>query len=722
MNLAITKATLFRARGRLLAGTALTLATFASPAVSQDTAPADLTKIDVQGKLENQKVPQSEGYITYKTRSGSKASTYILDIPQSISTVTAKELRIRNPQGILEALQYSPAVRPDTFGFDPRMDTFNIRGFDSYNNGIFRDGLRQMSASVAFFKNEPYGFEELTILKGSTSSLYGGSSAGGIVDITTKRPTVDPLREVEVQLGSYARKDARFDVSGPLTKDNSVLYRLTGLARKANTERDGTKDDRLYFAPAVTFQRDEESSLTILGEYNKFETGGTVTYWNYPDNRITPFQYGDPRFNGNEQIQKRIGYEFEHRINEVFQVRQNARYSEVHVDFEYVYPYAYNDPTLRTPLQRGSGYNVTKLQQFTIDNQVQADFNTGNVDHTVTLGADASWFTYKDKDGYGEAPELNLMAPDYTQFIARPDLTSFTNQKHRARGIYIQDQIKYNSWMLTLAARKDWVNINANAGDYPSGVETSAYTQKSNKATTRVGLSYETDFGFTPYVNYATSYFVSPGLNPENQGFKPTTATSYELGFKYLLPDSNILINASVFDINQKNGVFYEIFNAHSIQVQRGELNSRGFEIETKANLNNGIGLRAGYQFLNFEIREGKVGTIGNQQSGVPQHTFSVWGDYEIQDGAAAGLGFGAGLRYVGTSPGDDLGTFDNSSRAFVDAAVTYDFGKKSKDLQGLSLQVNASNIFNTQKATCANNFCNLDGGKFFTGSLKYRF
>ncbi|MBD8556074.1 TonB-dependent siderophore receptor [Rhizobium sp. CFBP 8762] len=729
MNLAITKATLFSARSRLLAGTALTLATFASPAVSQETEPADLTKIDVQGKLDNQQVPQSEGYITYKTRSGSKTSTYILDIPQSISTVTAKELTVRNPQGILEALQYSPAVRPDTFGFDPRMDTFNIRGFDSYNNGIFRDGMRQMSASLAYFKNEPYGIEELTILKGSTSSLYGGSSAGGIVDITTKRPTLDPLREVEVQLGSYGRRDVRFDTSGPLTKDNSVLYRLTGLARKADTERAGVKDDRLFIAPAITFQRDEETSLTVLGEYTNFQTGGTATFWNFPTNRLTNYQFGDPRFNQNKQIQKRIGYEFEHRINDVFQIRQNLRYFEIDQDFENAgnqsfdsRDWAYTDFTFRTPIQRYTYFGMLATQQLTVDNQIQADFATGKLDHTILVGADASWFKYDNKDGSGTAPELNLLSPDYNQYIPRPDLQQFVNQKHRSRGVYIQDQIRYNSWMLTLAARQDWVNISSAEGNYVTGAQTSSYTQKSDKATVRVGLSYETDFGLTPYVNYATSYYVSPGLNPERKGFKPTEATSYELGLKYLLPDTNILLMASVFDINQKNGVFYEIINQDSVQVQRSELNSRGFEFEAKANLNNGIGLRAGYQFLDFEIREGEVGTIGKQQSGVPQHTFSVWGDYEIQDGAAAGLGFGAGLRYVGTSPGDDLGTFDNSSRAFVDAAVTYDFGKKSKDLQGLSLQVNASNIFNTQKATCANNFCNLDGGKFFTGSLKYRF
>lgn len=689
---------------------------------AQQSNATALDTITVDGRGKSDQMPESKGYITYETRSGSKTSTSILDIPQSISTVTQKELTLQNSRSLLDALDYSPAVRTDTFGFDPRMDTFNLRGFDSYNNGIFRDGLRQISASIGFFKNEPYGIEELTILKGASSSLYGGSSAGGIVDITSKRPTDVPFREVQVQFGSHARKEARFDMSGPVGSNNSVLYRVTGLTRDADTERLGVKDDRIFIAPAITFKPDEDTSLTVLGEYMNFETGGTATFWNYPVNRITGVSYGDPAYNANHQIQKRIGYEFRHRFDDVFEFRQNARYSEMKIDYEYIFPYDYRDPTFLTPLSRGTGLNIVETRQFAVDNQLQANFSTGPLGHTVLLGAEASWFDYRNNEGFGSAPSLNLRTLNYGQSIARPNLQTSLNQDHRSRGVYVQDQIRYDSWLLTLAARKDWIDLSSSQTNYMTGANIAKFEQEADKATYRAGLSYDTDFGLTPYVNYATSYFLSPGVAATGNGFKPTTAESYEAGFKYLIPNSDILINASVFDINQKNGVFYEIVGGFSRQVQRGELNSRGFELEVKANLDNGIGLRAGYQYLDFKIKEGVAGTVGNQQSGVPNQTFSIWGDYMIDTGFAEGLGFGAGLRFVGKSPGDDLNTFDNASRMFMDAALTYDFGKRNKDLEGLLLQVNVKNIFDTQKTTCANNFCNLDGGRFVVGSLKYRF
>ncbi|NTJ44217.1 TonB-dependent siderophore receptor [Agrobacterium larrymoorei] len=717
----------FKGRGlpRGLVSGSVVISLLSSVSAYAQQSPVTLEKITIQAADDNEQLPQSEGYITYKTRSGSKTGTSIMDIPQSVSTVTQKELTTQNPRSLLDALDYSPGVRSDTFGFDPRMDTFNIRGFDSYNNGIFRDGLRQISGGVGFFKNEPYGIEELTILKGSSSSLYGGSSAGGIVDITTKRPTEDTRREVEVQYGSHARKDVRFDLSGPAGSSDSVLYRVTGLARDADTERLGVKDDRLFIAPAITWKRDEDTSLTVLGEYMNFETGGSATFWNYPVNRITDVSFGDSSYNENHQIQKRIGYEFKHRFNDTFEFRQNARYSEIKIAYEYLDLGPYNDPTLQTPLPRRAGYIEYDMNQFAIDNQLQADFSTGPFEHTLLVGAEASWFDYKSASGLaaaGSAPPLNPLNPVYGQFIARPALQWLVDQDHRSRGLYIQDQIRYDSWLLTVAARKDWVDLTSDTSNYNTGVSVAASDQSSSKTTYRVGLSYETAFGLTPYVNHSTSFFLSPGTTGANEPFKPTTAESYEAGFKYLIPGTDVLINASVFDINQKNGVFYEIVGGNSTAMQRGELNARGLELEALANLDNGIGLRAGYQYLDMEIKEGEVGTAGNRQSGVPYYTFSLWGDYTIDNGFAEGLGFGAGLRVVGKSAGDNLNTFENASRVFVDAALTYDFGKKNEDLKGLQFQLNAKNIFDTQKATCANNFCNLDGGRYVVGSLKYSF
>ena len=138
--------------------------------------------------------------------------------------------------------------------------------------------------------------------------------------------------------------------------------------------------------------------------------------------------------------------------------------------------------------------------------------------------------------------------------------------------------------------------------------------------------------------------------------------------------------------------------------------------------LDNGIGLIASYTHLKMEILRGVPGTEGNELSGTPNDVFALWAHYLFEDDAMAGVGVGAGVRYSGGSFGDDANTFKNASRVFVDASVSYDFGYRNPDLQGLSLQVNAKNLFDERKSICSAGYCYWDEGRSVIGSLRYRF
>ena len=116
-------------------------------------------------------------------------------------------------------------------------------------------------------------------------------------------------------------RQGAFDLSGAVDDDKTMLYRLTGVARDGRNEISAIKDDRLFIAPAFTFQPDAGTKLTLLGEYMDSTTGGT---WGYINNYgsdgksigATRVYGGDSRFNDFEQKQWRIGYEFEHEIND----------------------------------------------------------------------------------------------------------------------------------------------------------------------------------------------------------------------------------------------------------------------------------------------------------------------------------------------------------------------------------------------------------------------
>lgn len=333
----------------LLASSALVLVSGEALAQSNEARAIQLEEVTVEGSQNTQTGPiTADGYVATSSSSATKTDTLILETPQSISTVTQQQLEDRKPQTLLDAVSYTPGVRIGGYGFDPRYDAFTIRGIDVTYTGVFREGLRQVNSPNGLFRLEPYGLEGITILRGPAASIYGASSTGGIVDLISKRPTFLPFREVEVQTGSYGRIQGNFDLSGPVTSDNTLFYRLTGLVRDAGTEIGAVPDDRVFIAPALTWKPTDATTLTILGEYMDATTGGTAAYLNnYATDAAgnptslsigaTRVFAGDKRYNDFRQQQGRIGYEFEHRFNDMFTLRQHTRFSALGTNQEYVY-------------------------------------------------------------------------------------------------------------------------------------------------------------------------------------------------------------------------------------------------------------------------------------------------------------------------------------------------------------------------------------------------
>ncbi|MGD9476060.1 TonB-dependent siderophore receptor [Shinella sp. G-2] len=708
-----------------LAGTSLlTLASMAAaqePAANAGTATV-LEDIVVDGGSGG--VINADGYVGKSSATGAKTDTPFIQTPQSISSITKQQLEDRNPQTLLDTLAYTPGTRVGGYGFDPRFDSFTVRGFDVTYTGVFRDNLRQPGAGSSLFKTEPYGLEGVSILRGPSSALYGASGAGGLYNLISKRPTEDVLREVEVQGGSHNRYQGQFDFSGPVNDEDPFFYRLTGLARSADTEQVGVPDDRLYLAPAFTWKPDEDTRLTILGEYSRTKTGGTAAYY-FDGATVSDFFAGNPAFNDSIQSQGRIGYEFERRLNETFTFRQNARASWLNIDADWAFAYQPNaiDPLL---LDSSAGTFEEWLNTYTVDNQLEAKFDTGALEHTLLTGVDVTKVYWKSLNGYGVSPPLDSRNPTLGRPVAPIDFQTQSVQDQFITGLYLQDQIRYDALTFTLGGRYDWVSTDTDNTDLATGI-VDTIKQSDRAFSWRAGVTYETEWGITPYASYSTAFSPNAGVNLETGNpFKPTESTQQEIGVKYLLPDSNTLLTAALFNIDQKNGLYYEVVNLPSgptnIQVQRGKLRSRGLELEASTSLDNGLSLIASYTYTQAKIIEGPAATLGHDVSSVPRHMASLWAHYDMpEDGALSGLGFGAGVRFTGSSYGSDANTTKNNSRALVDAAIDYDFSAINKDFEGLKLQVNATNLFNRRDAVCSAGFCYRDQGRTVIGSLKYQ-
>lgn len=428
----------------------------------------------------------TDGYVAKEGIAATKTATPLVEVPQSISTVTRQQLEDRKPQSLNESLGYVPGVRVNMSGFDPRFDNFYIRGFDATYTGVFRDGLRQMTSSFGQFRTEPYGLDSISILRGPVSSLYGGSNAGGIVDMYTKRPTETPFREVEFIAGNHDRFQGNFDFSGPIAPGSDVLYRMTGIVRDSNTEALGVPDDRLYLAPAVTFKIDPDTKITILGEYMDAQTGGNMAWYNdYSSGHAqrTDIWSGDPNFNAFDQTQERIGYEIEHRVNGILTVRQKARYSHLSAVGEYIDVLEEISPDVFT---RNNGVIYSKVDSFVIDNQAEARFTAGPFKHVVLAGIDGAFVSSWEGSGYGDPIEDGGIVPPLVnynygqQHIPTPPISTVTAQKQFMVGAYLQDQIKLDKWSLTLGGRRDWVDTSTNTDGDVEKQQDGAWTGRAD--------------------------------------------------------------------------------------------------------------------------------------------------------------------------------------------------------------------------------------------------
>lgn len=673
------------------------------------------------------------GYSARQSVTATKTDTPLLETPQSISVVTKDQIKDQGAQTVQDALQYTPGVSLQGYGANAFFDGFKVRGFDAPQ---YLDGLRLPRDGVQFAmpKIETYGLERLEVLKGPSSGLYGQTDPGGFINMISKRPTATPHYDVEGTFGSFNRIQGAFDIGGPIDKNGELLYRVVGLARQSDTQTDFMQDNKLFIAPSLTWRPTTDTTFTILSHYQKIDNKGyqqyvpgQVSFLPNPNGRVPYSRYiGEPGLDGYKLEQAAIGYEFEHRFDNNLQFRQNLRYLEVTNDLQSVRSEGMV-PLSNSLVNRTYNYVNSKAQNLTIDNQLQADFRTGALTHKVLVGLDYLRQAGSSDYRFAFIAPINAYNPVYGAAV--PPASSLTpgillNNKIDQVGLYAQDQIKLDRWTLSLTGRQDWVNTKAiSSAAPPFGFPPAGTYGRSDAASTgRVGLNYLFDLGLSPYANYSTSFVPNANASQSGQAFKPTTGEGWETGVKFQPLGTNLMLTAAYFDIRQNNVLTADPGNP-LYSVQTDAVHSTGVELEARGNITREFEIIAGYSHTDAKIIASAVGAQGKYVNGVPIDQASLWAKYTWFDGPLAGLGLGAGVRYVGESYGDQFNTFVLPNYTLFDASVNYDLAYVRPDLKGWSAQVTAKNLTNRYYvASCLTGlaYCGLGTARTVLGTLKY--
>ncbi|WP_083198221.1 TonB-dependent siderophore receptor [Pararhizobium polonicum] len=704
---------------------------FGTAAHAQESGTATtLETITVHGEKGDGPV---DGYVAKQSKTGTKTDTPLIKTPQSIAVVSKQQMADMDVQSVAESLRYTPGVVTEYRGASNLNDEMFVRGF--YYVPRYLDGLF-FGSGLSYSKLNPYLLERVELLSGPSSVLYGQANPGGLVNMVSKKPTDTPLHEVELTVGNRDRAGVSFDVSDQVPGSDSLSYRLVGTGLTTHLQEDFTKQQTFAIAPSVTWSPSDQTTLTILGGYqnephagfrNFLDAAGTVT-------PITGYGYvprdffvSDPNYERFKREQAWIGYEFEHEINDTFTVRQNARYQSLQYEQDtLVWGYTSPDPLtgFNTIVNRVASSGTDKVNQFVIDNQLQANFDTGAAQHTLLAGFDYRYLSreYRWRRSW-DAPTIDLTNPQYGGFDFGSldfDPSSTEDTKAKQAGLYLQDQIEIGQLNLSVGGRYDWAKT-----DIDDLLNSKNYAYDDHAFTWRAGAIYNFDNGIAPYVSYSTSF--EPSLTAPGAGkaaFKPTTAEQYEVGVKYAPEGSNILLTAAYYDLTQNDVVMgkWDSTLGESVYSQIGKIHNRGLELSARGEVYDNLSLIASYAYIDSEIVDSlETDTIGKMPARVPGHQAALWANYAFASGPLDGLTAGAGVRYIGKSWGDDQNSFSVDAATLIDASLSYDFAAVNPDWAGISLKLNVKNLANkTFVASCANSTaCFYGEGRTVTATLK---
>lgn len=652
--------------------------------------------LNVKGVRTAVDVSAQAGYLADDSTAGTKTSGSLMEVPQAITVVSRKLMNDQGAVKLDDALKNVAGVMPG--GYYDGWDYYRIRGFDASFN-TFLDGMRGGNG----MSDETFGLEAVEVLKGPSSALYGQSVLGGLVNMRSKRPQPDSFLNVQFMGGSFGYWNPAVDFGGSLNRSRSLFGRVVALYRSQGSFVDYANLHRTYIAPSLTWRIGPATMVTFLARYDSQDgrqgyplpAAGTVLpnpNGEIPVNRYVGVLGGNN--NTGEERNRQIGYQFTHQFNDSLAFHSNFRYTTYRETwYKLMYP-GFLSEDQRTLYRYPLDYDQN-WQTYSEDSNLEANFKTGPVSHTILGGLDyfrtPRRFTGQsiDFNDTSQYLPLDLFNPVYGP-VQFPALIPAYDGRSLMQflGAYAQDQLKVTQKLtVTLGGRWNFA-WNQDQPD-PSHMD--------RAFTPRVGATYEFLPGLVAYGSYSRSFLPQTGrlydATIANGTFAPPEkGRQWETGVKASLLGGRVSQTLALFDLRRSNILTADVSHPN-FYVLTGQQRSRGVEFETSALLRPGWNLTAAYAFIDARVTEDNTIPIGTRTWNAPRHSVSVWSRYEVQRGWARGLGFGAGVRYYTDQAGDLNDTFRIPSYGLVDASVSYEW-------QHWRLQLNAYNLANARYFT----------------------
>ena len=691
---------------RLLSGSGLTFRRIDGHTMALEPLPTE-GALNLGATTITSQMDQSTSYQPPPISSVMRASTPLQETPQTVNVVPAQVIRDQAPRNLDDALaNVSGITQGNTLG--STQDSVMTRGFgDNRNGSIMRDGMpvvqgRGMNATV----------DRVEVLKGPASLLYGIQDPGGVVNMVSKQPELDPYNALTLRGSTYGEgkngSGGTFDSTGALG-DSGFAYRMVLDHEDEDYWRNYGVHRESLVAPSLAWFG-ESTQLLFAYEHREFLTPfdrGTVIdpRDNHPLDISRERRLDEP-FNNMEGRSDLYRFKADHDLNDNWKAHFGYSWNRETYDASQVRVTAIDtrDGTLTRSMD--GTQNAISTDRFTTAS-LEGQVDVGGMQHDLVLGIDDEYrkiyradlirqkslttFSYLDPVYGREVPGTTVSPAD----SAQTDIL-------RSDSVFMQDSIHLNhQWILVAGARFQEYDQYAGKGE-PFKANTDSNGQKW---VPRAGLVYRYTDELSFYGSYTESFKPNSTIAPLSGSstvldgsIAPEEAKSWEVGARLEMP-GRVTGNIALFDIKKRNVLVANSEGPVTLYSAAGEVRSRGLEVDLSGQLSDRWSMIGSYAYTDAEVTEDPV-YKGKQLQNVAKNSGSLSAVYDF--GHVIGgdqLRVGAGARYVGERAGNAVNDFDLPSYTVADAFATYD---TQLDGQRVKFQLNVKNLFDRTYYTSA--------------------
>lgn len=629
-----------------------------------------------------------------------KTPTPIIDVPQSLTIVSAEDILNRGYDSVADIINYIPGVN-NTQGEGHR-DAIVFRGVRSTAD-FFVDGLRD---DVQYYRSF-YNLEQVEILRGPNALLFGRGGTGGILNRVTKKADID-----EAFTGYQASVDTIGAFSGQIDSNfvvsDTAGFRINAYYESLENHRDFYDGDNYGINPTARFELSPATTLDLAYEYanhERFIDRGIPTGANgKPVEAFEDIVFGDPELNTAEFEAHILRANLQHEFSDNLKGNFTVAYGDYDKLYQNFYASGYDQAGTPDRVTLDGYVDTTQRQRLSLAGNLVGEFETGSINHTVIAGAEyldtsndndrfnARWssngFT-DDNDTFLLTRPLNLSngagvnadgVTTVNNFFADGALNDRNESSVEVFSLFVQDQIEINQYLdIVLGARFD--SFDQSTTDLRDLADPKSAGRTDEEVSPRLGVIYKPQENISIYASYSEAFLPSSGEQFASTGsLDPDTFEQAEIGLKWDFADS-MSFTAAYFQNDQttaeRNPVTEEEFEARGLEIE-------GFELQLQGALTDNLFVTAGYSYL-----EGETDNGAELPRELPENTFSIWGAYDVTD--KFGLGLGATYQDESFITDFDIGstgphpTLPSYTR--FDAAAYYDV---SDDLR---VQLNVENL-----------------------------